>query len=252
MNEIKRFMAIGAHCDDIDLRCGGTFARLVREGKEGCYVVGVENAYVGKHFFVEDSYKALEIRRQESLEAARIIGANKVEWLEFKSFYFSKLALRSKIFPSFDSAESIYKDLKNAILRGLPPVANADRFARCRDKLIQLIDDFSPQIIFTHSPDDRHPDHYALARFVEFIVRKINRDGKNVEIYFWEPGSNGPIVGFAPNCFFEMADRDVATKQKAIECYKSQYPQGLLDNFAVKRARNYGKIAGGKICRSIF
>jgi len=44
----------------------------------------------------------------------------------------------------------------------------------------------------------------------------------------------------------ELADADVERKQKAIECYKSQYPQGLLDNFAVKRAKNYGKIAGIK------
>lgn len=239
-------MAIGAHCDDIDLRCGGTFSRLVREGKEGCYVVGVENAYVGKHFFVEDSFKALEIRRQESLTASKIIGAKKVEWLQFKSFYFSKPDPGSEIFPSFDSLESIQEDLKNAIFNGLPPVANADKFAQCRDKLIQLINDFSPQIIFTHSPDDRHPDHYSLARFVEFIVRKINIDGKNIEIYFWEPGSNGPIVGFVPNCFVELADADVERKQKAIECYKSQYPPGLLDNFAARRAKNYGKIAGIK------
>ena len=42
LKEIDRFIAVGAHCDAVDLRCGGTFGRLTREGKRGCYVVAVE------------------------------------------------------------------------------------------------------------------------------------------------------------------------------------------------------------------
>ena len=71
-------MAIGAHCDDIDLRCGGTFARLVREGKEGLYVVAVENAYSGTHFSAPDSREILKIRREESLRASTLSKDGKI------------------------------------------------------------------------------------------------------------------------------------------------------------------------------
>ena len=235
-------MAVGAHCDDVDLRCGGTFARLTREGKRGCYVVAVENAHAGSHYHVASSQDALAIRRNESTKASVILGADRLEWLGFKSFYFSTPEPNSRIYPSFDSVEALREELKDAILTGLPPVANADRFSVCRDRLGQLIKDFSPQVVLTHSPDDRHPDHYALSRFVEFIVREQNSRGGNIDLLFWEPGSAGPIVEYVPDLFVELSENDVKRKQRAIDCYLSQFPKDLVNTFAADRAGAYGKL----------
>lgn len=243
---VGKFMAVGAHCDDVDLRLGGTFSRLTREGKQGCYVVAIENAFVGAHHTVADSYEALRVRREESTRASQIIGAARLEWLELKSYYFSAAEPKSRIFPSFDSPESLREELKDAIFQGLPPAANASAYPQCRDRFTQLIDDFQPDVIFTHSPDDRHPDHYAMSRFVEFMVAELRESGRELELCFWEPGSGMPIVGFFPNLFVELSEEDVAKKQQAIDCYVSQFPTGLVDTLAADRAAEYGKLLGVK------
>ena len=245
LGSIDAFMAVGAHHDDVDLRVGGTFARLVREGKSGCYVVAVDNAYVNAQYTnAQDSHEALATRRREATRASQILGAGRLEWLEFKSFFFSTPELHSQIYPSFDSLQAAQHELRNAILQGLPPVANADRFPQCRSRFAELIEEFAPQVIFTHSPDDRHPDHYALSRFVELMVRELNEGGREIELLFWEPGSAGPIAGFAPNFFVELSKEDVRKKQKALDGYVSQFPKGKIDTFAEDRAGTYGGMAG--------
>jgi LmbE family N-acetylglucosaminyl deacetylase len=241
---IERFMAIGAHSDDVDLRCGGTFARLTREGKVGCYVVTVENARVGPHFPVRDSYEALAIRRQESTEGARILGASRLEWLTIKSYVFNTPEAGSRVYPSFDSTQALQEELKEVILDGLPPITYADRFSRSRNRLIGLIEEFSPDVVFTHSPDDRNHDHYGVSRFVELIVRERNEQGSDIELCLWEPGGLGPIAGFVPNFFVELSEQDVETKQRALDCYISQYPDGMVGTFAADRARAYGRLVG--------
>lgn len=246
LKDIHTFMVIGAHCDDVDIRCGGTFARLVREGKRGCYVVAVENVYTDPCCHVENSQQALAIRRAESTKASEILGADRLEWLGLKSFYFSTSDPKSRIFPSFNSLESLQEELKDAIFSGLPPVANADRFPACRDRLNHLIEEFSPQVIFTNSPDDRHSDHYALSRFIETMVRTYNNQGKNIGIYFCEPGSRGPIVSFDPNYFVELSEDDVSRKQRAIDCYVSQFPNYITNTFAIDRASAYGRLVNIK------
>ena len=244
LQSIEHFLAIGAHSDDVDLRCGGTFARLTREGKAGCYVVTVENARVGPHYRVRDSYEALAIRRQESTEGARILGASRLEWLTIKSYVFNTPEAGSEVYPSFDSAEALQEELKEAILDGLPPITYADRFSRSRNRLIQLIEGFSPEVVFTHSPDDRNPDHYGVSRFVELIVRELNEQGRDIDLFLWEPGGLGPIAGFVPNFFVELSEQDVDRKQQALDCYVSQYPDGLVSTFAADRARAYGRLVG--------
>jgi LmbE family N-acetylglucosaminyl deacetylase len=242
LEEINRFMAIGAHCDDVDIRCGGTFARLSREGKKGCYVVAVENAHTGSHCRLRSSREALAIRRSESTKAAAMLGADRLEWLEFKSFYFSTEEPDSEIYPSFDSLEALREELKDAVLTGLPPVANAYEFPACRDRLNDLLDDFSPQVVFTHSPDDRNPDHYAVARFVDRILADRRNRAGGTELYCWEPGSAGPIVGYVPDLFVELSRDDVEKKQRAIDCYLSQLRDGA-PGFAPGRAKAYGRLA---------
>lgn len=246
LKKIDSFLAIGAHCDDIDIRCGGTFSRLTREGKRGCYVVAVENAYTASHYHVANSEEALRIRRTESTKASAFLGAKRLEWLGLKSCHFSKRESNVLMCPSFNSLESLQEELKDVILAGLPPVANADFFPRSRDRLNRLLKNFSPQAVFTHSPDDRHPDHYSLSRFVEIVVRELKQTGKDIDIYFWEPGGTGPITGFLPNFFVQLSEDDICMKQKAIDCYASQFPEGFLSNFASNRARSYGELVNLK------
>lgn len=241
---IRAFMAIGAHCDDVDLRCGGTFARLTREGKRGCYVVAVENAYVRPDFPLKDSHEALATRRAESTRAAEILGADRIEWLQLKSYYLSTPVPYSRVIPSFDSLASLNEELHGVILEGLPPAYIAENFPRCVERLRTLILDFAPQVVFTHSPDDRHLDHYAVARFVERVVRDLKGEGLDIDLHFWEPGSAGPMAAFEPDGFVELSEEDVAAKRRAVDVYVSQIPPGFLETWVEDWARAYGALRG--------
>ena len=248
LREAEAFMAIGAHCDDVDLRCGGTFHRLVREGKRGCYVVSVENAYVNPAYEVKDAVEALATRRRESTRASEVLGASRLEWLELESFYFNTSDPHTRVYPSFRSLDALMKEMKEVELTGRIPVANADRFPECCERLTQLIREVSPQAIFTHSPDDRHPDHYALCRFVEGIVQTLREQGMDIDLLFWEPGSAGPMAGFDPNLFVELSQEDVRTKHEALDNYASQDTQERFwrgpAKYAERRARAYGALVG--------
>ncbi len=244
----EKFMAVGAHCDDVDLRCGGTFSRLVREGAQGCYVVAVENAYVCAHFPVKDAHEALRTRREEATRASEILGASRLEWLDFKSYYFNTLDNPFKhIFPTFESLDMLNREMKDVDFIGGPPVHIADRLPQCLDTFKRLVLDVGPRIIFTHAPDDRHPDHYAMARFVEKAVREISNDGAEIKLCFWEPGSAGPMMSFQPDLFVELSEEDIETKRRALDAYVSQDPNGehvRRASFASHRAAAWGRLAG--------
>ena len=252
LSSIDRFMAIGAHCDDVDIRMGGTFARLVREGKQGCYVVAVENAYVGPHFVVDSAREALQIRRRESTEAAGILGADRLEWLRFKSYYLSEPD-RTVVYPLFESQEAMREQLEDVILEGLPPVSMAYAAPECVERVTSLIDDFAPDVVFTHYPDDRHPDHYNLSRFLSLLWEDSEREGGcEYDVVFWEPGSGGPLARFRPNLFVELSEEDVETKDRALNCYWSQFPESTRKGYAAQRAGTYGEVIDVPYAEAFF
>jgi LmbE family N-acetylglucosaminyl deacetylase len=122
----------------------------------------------------------------------------------------------------------------------------AGAFPECVTRLKGLIRDARADAIFTHSPDDRHLDHFSVARFVDQAARELNDEGAAVELYCWEPGSAGPIAGFRPDVFVELSEDDVGTKQRALSCYTSQFGPGAVGSFAADRARAYGGLVGAE------
>lgn len=73
-------LAFGAHPDDVEMSCGGTLAKLVKEGKK----VGIIDLTHGEL----GSRGSSEIRDKESEHAAKILGVHARENLSFRDVFF--------------------------------------------------------------------------------------------------------------------------------------------------------------------
>jgi bacillithiol biosynthesis deacetylase BshB1 len=114
-------LAIGAHPDDVEIGCGGTIARLSAAGRR----VGILHLTSGE----AGTRGTPEQRRREAAEAGRLLGAERVEYLE----------------------------LGDGGLR-------AGRDAE--DDLIRALRASQPKLVFAPAPHDRHPDHERAHRLV--------------------------------------------------------------------------------------
>ena len=70
-----RVMVIGGHPDDADIICGCTAAKLIAKGCRVKFVAAC-NGNIGHH--IHDRKTTAEIRRQETLKAARVWGARQL------------------------------------------------------------------------------------------------------------------------------------------------------------------------------
>jgi len=118
-------LAIVAHPDDAEITCGGTLAKYCKKGHE-VYICHVTDGSKGS--LEHSSEEIAKIRREESIESAKVIGAN-------------------SIWGGFIDGEVVL-DLKSRI------------------KMIDIIRKVNPDIIFTHSPNDYHSDHINISRLV--------------------------------------------------------------------------------------
>ncbi len=243
-DRIDRALAVFAHCDDVEGGMGGTFARLTREGRRMTYVVSVENPWVGPHVVPRPpTREALAIRKAEATHASEILKADRLEFLGFKSFYFSSLDGKKQMYPTLSSMEAIKEEFGDVVFYGLPPVLNAYTIPACHDRLADLIRDEKPQAIFTHSPDDRHQDHYCVARLVSLLVEDFEREGMDIDIWYGQPQSGGAMAEFWPDAFIELTEKDVHKRQIASQCYTSQFPPEAMPAMG-QRCYEYGQAVG--------
>ncbi|KAB8333296.1 PIG-L family deacetylase [Scytonema tolypothrichoides VB-61278] len=112
-----RILCLGAHCDDIEIGCGGTILKLIEN---------YQNIIL--YWVIFSSNKE---REQEAQESANL---------------FLKELQKKKV---------IIKNFRDGFL----PFQGIE-LKECFEELKQ---EFSPDIIFTHSRDDRHQDHRLIS-----------------------------------------------------------------------------------------
>lgn len=126
--EQRRFLVIGAHPDDADIRFGGTAIKLIKAGHLVKFV-SLSNGCCG-HYAL--SGKELAARRYAETQAAKdIAGLYEYEVL-----------------------------LENDDCELEPTVEN-------RKKVIRIIRDFKPDVVLGHRICDYHADHRAAAQLVQ-------------------------------------------------------------------------------------
>lgn len=120
-----KVLAIGAHPDDVELLCAGTLARFARDGNE-VFICHLCDGNKGS--LTHTSSELAEIRRQEAINSAKVIGAT-----------------------------SIWGGLSDGEV-----VLDLDG----RSKVIDVIRQSDPDLIITHSPGDYHSDHVNTSKLV--------------------------------------------------------------------------------------
>ncbi len=214
MYKIKKILIITAHPDDEILGCGGTIARLNKEGHT------VYTLILGEGVTSRDNIRNINKRENEIIniksyaeKANKILGVKEVFFHEFPDNRFDTV-------PFLDIVKVIEK-IKNQI---------------------------KPEIIFTHYEKDLNIDHQITYKAVITATRPIK--GETVkEIFSFEiPSStewNYPL-SFSPNVFYDISEI-IDVKLMALEEYKTElreYPHPRSLEGVKLIAKNWGMKVG--------
>jgi LmbE family N-acetylglucosaminyl deacetylase len=91
------------------------------------------------------------------------------------------------------------------------------------DKVIELVRQESPDIVFTHWPIDSHKDHQCASLLA---IQAWARSGKKFALYFFEVCQGSQTQLFHPTDYVDIsAFRE--QKRKAVFCHESQNPPGI-------------------------
>ena len=129
-----------------------------------------------------------------------------------------------------------YLGIKIFKLCDYPDTLLNTKFNDIKDELEQLIREYGPVRIYTHSLNDTHQDHRAVAEAVKVAGRRIPQI-----LSFWSPHMYN---NFNPNYFIDITDVFME-KIKLLEKYKSQGHKDYLKREIIKGINKYfGFISG--------
>lgn len=183
---MSRILIIAAHPDDEILGCGGTIARLAKEGFKAYTLILGEG--VASRDGVRNKKKEIKNLKKQAYKANKIIGVKEVFVYNFPDNRFDTVPLLDII----KVIEKVKKKIK-------------------------------PRIIFTHYKNDLNIDHQITYQAVITATRPIK--GETVRtIYSFEVLSSTEWcypLSFSPNVFFNIS-KTMDLKLKAMTQYKSE------------------------------
>lgn len=185
----KKILIVAAHPDDEILGCGGTVARMVKEGcKAYTLILGEGVTSRDERRDVEKRKDGLERLKKQAYKAGEIIGVEETFVYNFPDNRFDTIPLLEIV----KVIESVKEKVK-------------------------------PSIIFTHYHNDLNIDHQITYTAAITAVRPVK--GETVkEIYSFEVLSstewNYPLT-FPPDMFFNISNT-IELKLKAIKQYKDE------------------------------
>lgn len=185
----KRYLAIGAHPDDMELRMGGAILKMCRSGHK-VKMVSLANGNAGHHSM---SPEALAARRKiETERVAKLAGLAEYEVLDIAD-------------------GRLEATLQN------------------RERVIRMIRKFNADVVFTFRTCDYHPDHRATAQLVQdasyligvpLVCPDTPVQNKRPVILLTYDNFRKPYA-FSPDIALAI-DNVVAEKAKLIACHESQ------------------------------
>jgi LmbE family N-acetylglucosaminyl deacetylase len=206
--QVESVLTIQAHQDDTDIACGGTIAKLTRMGKKVTYLLLTD----GRHGVCDldiPAEQAIEMRNEEQRRAAEILGVNDVKFLDI-------------------------------------PDQHLDSSLELRSKLIGIIRDIKPDIVFTFDPwrpyegnrDHRHAGFMGIeAAGFAYDMYECPENSADLqmvlEMYLFQP--------FLPDTWIDITDT-IDVKLEAIRQHETQMGDQIAKVIEEKNARDGKKI----------
>jgi len=178
---------IGAHADDIEILFGGTLFKC-RERGDNIYMIIATNGNIGSGV-ISSKEEIAAIRAAEAREAAAFAGAQLMQL-------------------DFDDERLINNE-------------------ESRDALLNAIRWANPDLIFTHCPEDKSPDHHNLSQIIQDIILSVPVKllkteyppcDKKISLFF---GETTACIGFMPEVYVDISDH-IDQKCQMLACHKSQ------------------------------
>jgi len=196
----RKILAIGAHPDDIEIGCAGTLLTFSRQGFDIYYII----ASLGEKCDVNiaEQNSLMERRKAESKKAADYIGV---------------------------------KDIKYLML----PDTFIEHNGMVVDSIEKIIESVEPEIIFTHTLNDKHQDH----KNVGYATISACRRTKTNILHYETPST---AQSFNPVVFSDISSM-IEEKINILKGFTSQNEKIYLDNEAIiGLARYRGYTSGSK------
>jgi LmbE family N-acetylglucosaminyl deacetylase len=187
MEDSMVVLAIGAHPDDLELHWFGTLAKFIKSGHT-VYTSTVANGNKG-HYQIKPRELA-EIRRKETSEAAKLIGATYIG-----------LDIADMEIDSHNQEQ--------------------------QKKATELIRKVKADLIITHGLNDYMPDHTETANLIFYAAFSSSLPSYVTESPFHDDVvpiynmENAAGIGFVPDEYVDISG-EFELKLNAIRCHKSQ------------------------------
>ena len=213
----KVILAVGAHPDDIDFGASGTIAKFIREGAKAYYLI-CTNGNKGSQDPKITPEELVQIRKEEQLEAAKILRVKNVFFLDHED-----------------------TELENDL--------------ELREEITRVIREIRPDIVFTIDPLMiysqlrgylNHPDHRNCGQAVLDAIYPSARDALTFPHHLHEGLKPHKVKEIyltnfeEQNAFFDISPT-IGLKIRALSKHKSQVSKKTL-----KRIKEWARIMGKK------
>ena len=221
----RRFLFVGPHPDDIEIGAGATAGKLAAMGRDICFLVCLDGRFGEGHAPEGIRGDALvELRKQEALASAAMLGVKDVRFL--------------------DLCDGGFYEQKELVSR-----------------IARTAGDFQPDIILAPDPDvtsECHADHRNVGAAVRQVAYFAPYGGIMAEY-----GAKAVPVETLAYYMTAKPNRFVKTKgylplqlRSVFDCHRSQFPEGCAEGRAIGlylklRAADFG-LRSGRGCAEGF
>ena len=204
LENFSRYLFIGPHPDDIEIGAGATVSKLAAMGKEISFLICLDGRYgLGNAPKGTTPEELVNIRKEEAIASAKVMGVDDVHFLDF--------------------CDGGFYDLQQV-----------------RTAIAVRVGVFKPDVIFAVDPDvpnECHVDHLNIGRECK-IIAKLAPFKEIMERY---GAQTAPVKAIAlymtakPNRYVATKKEHLEKQIQAMKTNKSQFPEGCNDLAAVSK-----------------